>query len=58
MTTKEQYDRAYLRGHSAGTVGKRESANPHTGPGGDPILAERWEHGRSAAADKRGAKNG
>lgn len=60
MTTKVEFNRTYLQGYSAGSVGKKAAANPYlaSGRNRNQVLAECWESGRAAAAGKRSERNG
>ena len=60
MTTRAEFDRTYLRGYAAGSVGKNAASNPYlaSGRNRNQILAECWEKGRAAAAVKRSKRNG
>ena len=60
MTTRAEFDRTYLQGYSAGSVGRKAVANPYlaSGRNRNQILAECWEKGRAAAAVKRSERNG
>ena len=59
MTTRAEFDRAYLQGYSAGSVGRKATANPFlaSGRNRNQVLAEIWERGRTAAATKRSERN-